>query len=679
MKNQEWGNTIHNGFKQKTAKTLLFFMLSVAVLLLAFVMYWSGTDIEDSNPSNPEEKVIPFREDYIEAVNLLLSHPDSALAIARQTLAKAENDSITEELIPYYNIMGIYYRNQAMYNKSIETFYAYLEYALKYNKQQYIAEAYENIGAVNFLTYRYKDALGMFLKSLDMYLEQGDELKIAWVYNSVGRVYFEIGDIEKARSYYQLANEIFIRKSFHLGISSVSNHMAKYFLQTGETDSALMYIDNAVAHAEATDNNYGLCNIFLEKGNLFLETGDYHEALINFSISDSIANDLKFTPLNIYPKLAVANAYTKLGILDRAAEFLETAKKLVAVHNSDKLLFKLNEGYSQLYEKLGDTPRAFNFYKLANEYKSKMINQSETYQVYNIEIERLSSKTEMQDMEMKKQALLLAQRKNTLVLIVIVSAFVIGLLSLLYYLYLSKIRQEETKKMHRRELKYTNEKNQAVLEAELNERKRLASELHDGVGTQLSLAKLTLTNVLDRPDLAPHKKEHLLKATVISIDDIIKEVRTLSDTMTPHAIGIKGLKEAIKEMVGKFAQIRNYKIKLSIVGLNTDLKPFASHAIYRMVQELVANALKHAGGKEINVQLLQNEDELTIMIEDDGKGFDINHPDQQKRFGLKNARSRVASLNGQFLIDSVAERGTIITITIPLKDLNMKHEHLNKI
>jgi signal transduction histidine kinase len=649
-------------------------MLPLIALLLvtAILMFWFTNSYGNSQSGQAasDEKVIPYRDDYIKAVNLLLSHPDSALAIAREKIKQSETKGISEELIPYYNIMGIYYRNQAMYDKSIETFYAYLEYAMKYNKQQYIAEAYENIGTIHFLTYRYKDALGMLLKSLEIYKDQGDDLKIAWVYNSVGRVYFEIGDVEKARAFYKLADEIFVRENFHLGISSVSNHMAKYFLEINQPDSALICINDAVKNAEVTNNNYGLSNIYLEKGNLFTETGDYEGAIANFLISDSIANELQFTPLNIYPKLALAGAYTKMGKLDKAQSYLESAKQLVNVHNSDKLLYKLNEVYSALYEKLGDNEKAFQYYKLATEDKTRMISQSETFQVYNIEIEQLSSKMEIQDMEMKRQALLLAQRKNTLVLIVVISVFVIGLLSLLYYLYLSRVRQQETAKMHRRELKYTNEKNQAVLEAELNERKRLASELHDGIGTQLSLAKLTLTNVMDRPDLALEKKENLLRATVGSIDDIIREVKALSDTMTPHALGVKGLKEAIKEMVAKFAQIRNYKIKLSIIGMNSDLKPFASHAIYRTVQELMANALKHADGTEINVQLLQNEDDLTIMIEDDGKGFDVENPAILKRFGLKNARSRVESLNGQFLIDSVAGRGTIITITIPLKDLN---------
>ncbi|MCF8365621.1 MAG: tetratricopeptide repeat protein [Bacteroidales bacterium] len=663
----------------KKSRTTFFIILAALILIAIILLFWIR--IFNAPPKSGQtttiENEIPYRNDYIKAVNLLLSHPDSALSIAREKLKQAEKEGISEELIPYYNIMGIYYRNQAMYDKSIETFYAYLEYAMKYNKQQYIAEAYENIGAVNFLTYRYKDALGMFLKSLDIYREVGDELKIAWVYNSVGRVYFEIGDVEKARNYYQQANEIFNRENFHLGISSVSNHMAKYFLEINQPDSALICIDNALNHAEATNNNYGLCNIYLEKGNLFSKRGNFRDAIKNYLISDSIAEDLKFTPLNIYPKLALADAYTKQGKMEQAQTYLESANQLVKVHNSDKLLYKLNEVYSHFYENLGDNTKSFEYYKLATEDKTRMISQSETFQVYNIEIEQLSTRMEQQNMEMKKQALLLAQRKNTLVFIVVISVFLIGLLSLLYYFYLSRLRQQETEKMHRQELKYSNEKNQAVLEAELNERKRLASELHDGIGTQLSLAKLTLTNVMDRPDLALAKKEHLLRVTVVSIDDIIREVKNLSDTMTPHAIGAKGLKEAIKEMVAKFAQIRNYKIKLSIIGLTTELKPFASHAIYRTVQELLANALKHASGSEINIQLLQNEDDLTIMIEDDGKGFDTENPAIQKRFGLKNAKSRVDSLNGQLLIDSVFGRGTIITITIPLKDLNLSLQHTN--
>lgn len=681
MNNHMPEHKLHSWFQLRKPRVGIVLILTVSILFMAFVLFWFiyFSTGQGKNMEPEKEKTIPYRDKYIQAVNLLLSHPDSALVIATEMIEKSDKKSISEAVIPYYNIMGIYYRNQAMYDKSIETFYAYLEYALKYNKQQYIAEAYENIGAVNFSTYRYKDALGMLLKSLVIYKKLGDDLKIAWVYNSVGRVYFEIGDVEKARDYYKLALEIFTRENFHLGISSVNNHMAKYFLETNQPDSALLHISNALEHAKATDNNYGLSNIYLEKGNLYNETGDNTKAIRNYLISDSIANNLKLTPLNIYPKLALAATYIKLGMTEHAGTHLDSAKRLVSMHNSDKLLYKINEVLSAFYEKLGDTSKAYRYYKLANEHKSKMISSSETFQVYNIEIEQLSSKMEMQDMDMKRQALMLAQRKNTLVFIAATSIFVIILLSLLYYFYLSKVRQEETKKRYRQELKHSNEKNQAVVEAELNERKRLASELHDGIGTQLSLAKLTLTNVMDRPDLTTDKKDHLLRATVDSIDDIIREVKSLSNTMTPHALGKKGLKEAIKEMVARFAQIRNYKIKLSIVGLNHELKPFASHAIYRTIQELITNALKHAGGSEINVQLLQDEEDLTMMIEDNGRGFNADHTDHHIRSGLKNIRSRIDGLNGQFLIDSVAGRGTFIAITIPLKDLHHYPEKNNKI
>lgn len=659
-------------------KTRIGIAITFAALVVTGIIAWrllyrhhAANDL-----SKKQENGIPFRNDYIEAVNLLLSNPDSAMAIVQHIIRQSGSDELSDELIPYYNVMGIYYRNQAMYDKSIETFYACLEWAMQNNKQRYIAEAWENIGMVNFLTYRYKDALGMMMKSLDIYHELGDSLKIAWLYNSVGRVWFEIGDMERAGDYYRQAGHIFSRRDFPLGISSVSNHLAKYYLEMNLPDSALIHLNHAISHAMATKNNYGLSNIYLEKGNFYLQTGDHARAIINFAISDSIANNLDFTPLNIYPKLALAGVYTSLGQLEPAHRYLMQAQSLTSLHTSDKLNYKLNEVFSMYYEKSGDSNKAFRYYKMANQYKEQMISRSETFQVYNIEIEQLSGKMEMQDIEMRKQALLLAQRKNTLVLTTVISVFAIVLLSLLYYFYLSRLRQAEKEKMHRRELKYTNEKNRAVLEAEINERKRLASELHDGIGTQLSLAKLTLSNIIERPDLVKDKKERLLKSAVVSINDIIREVKNLSDSMTPQALSEKGLKEAIKEMVAKYAQIRNYKITLSIVGMNSPLKAFANHAIYRTVQEAITNALKHACGSEINIQLLQNEDELTIMIEDNGKGFDAAHPAHQKRFGLKNARSRIESLNGQFMIDSAMGRGATITIAIPLGELILQPETL---
>ena len=149
------------------------------------------------------------------------------------------------------------------------------------------------------------------------------------------------------------------------------------------------------------------------------------------------------------------------------------------------------------------------------------------------------------------------------------------------------------------------------------------------------------------------------------MDDAVKEIRAISHNLMPNALVKSGLVAAVKEFVSKLNNSDKLKINLEITGLQQRLEPTSETILFRVLQELVSNIVKHANANQISIQLLQHENEITLMVEDNGIGFDTSSKDEMNGLGLKNIQSRIAFLNGQFNIDSATGKGTTVVIEIP--------------
>ncbi len=199
-----------------------------------------------------------------------------------------------------------------------------------------------------------------------------------------------------------------------------------------------------------------------------------------------------------------------------------------------------------------------------------------------------------------------------------------------------------------------------------NERQRIAQELHDGSGVALSALKMRLHVLKDA--IADEKKDNI-NGLMKEVDRIYEDIRNISHNLMPKTLSKLGLYPAIEELVGQFRtavpQIRfNYyrKITSNHFGENAKIN------IFRMIQELLTNVVKHADAREVSLQLITHNNALMISVEDDGKGFNLR--ETKNGVGLTSVESRVQMLNGTLSIDTSPENGTFISIFLPLSSLN---------
>ena len=205
----------------------------------------------------------------------------------------------------------------------------------------------------------------------------------------------------------------------------------------------------------------------------------------------------------------------------------------------------------------------------------------------------------------------------------------------------------------------------AAIAAEERERERIGSDLHDGLGSSLSAAKLLLTQ-LNHP-AAPAKTGEVVALIKGLLTDSLQDIRHISQNLHPAVLARFGLAEALHHLGRQSAPALPQGLPVA-VELTAALPYDVELALYRIVQELVANALRHAQASRIMVQLQQQPQGLVLQVTDDGVGFDPARvpPRQPGGLGLKSLAARVSLLDATLHLDSTPGQGTRVRVEVPL-------------
>jgi signal transduction histidine kinase len=233
------------------------------------------------------------------------------------------------------------------------------------------------------------------------------------------------------------------------------------------------------------------------------------------------------------------------------------------------------------------------------------------------------------------------------------------------YRYKRKIAQQEIdldkQKIQQLEKEQQLVATQAVLSGEETERRRLARDLHDGLGGMLSGIKLKLSNMKGNIILDSDTRKNFENA-IESLDASVKEMRRVAHNLMPEVLVKYGLNEAISDFCSSIELGIDKKLDYRFYGEAIRIDRNFEVAMYRICQELINNAIKHAKANQILVQLVQEPYRLSLTVQDNGTGFDESIIDECKSVGLSSIKSRVKSLNGTLDIHSAPGKGTEIEI-----------------
>ncbi len=225
----------------------------------------------------------------------------------------------------------------------------------------------------------------------------------------------------------------------------------------------------------------------------------------------------------------------------------------------------------------------------------------------------------------------------------------------------------------RRELLHETNRRKNLLEelfsAQEKERARIGRELHDQIGQTLTVLQMKLSKLVQTAEETPDELEELKTY----VEDTIEEVRSLSSRVRPPGLDECGLPCAIDNHITEVEQQYDPNVRLEYVGMQheTNLSSTVDIAIYRIVQEALLNAFLHANADQISVILHHEGDEVRVLVEDDGTGFDLDtlrREDEREYLGIQGMQERITQLDGQFLIETEPGHGTQVEAVVPLTD-----------
>ncbi len=204
----------------------------------------------------------------------------------------------------------------------------------------------------------------------------------------------------------------------------------------------------------------------------------------------------------------------------------------------------------------------------------------------------------------------------------------------------------------------------SMLQGQEQERKRLAQEIHDGVGPVLSTIKMSLANIESEFEAADKKLSTQFRKSYQMIDEVASDIRAISHNLLPKVLIDFGLKDALQTICEKVEEAKNLEVDFINSGVSQRLDEATELGLYRVCQELINNTLKYAEANKITIQLIKHQHEVIVMYEDDGKGF---YPDAvSEGIGMMNIHHRVKALAGEVLIDSQPGRGMTATINVSI-------------
>lgn len=208
----------------------------------------------------------------------------------------------------------------------------------------------------------------------------------------------------------------------------------------------------------------------------------------------------------------------------------------------------------------------------------------------------------------------------------------------------------------------------AVLEGQENERRRLAKEIHDGIGPLMSTIKLNIESVKNDIEDASEKTWKKMETMEELVHSVANDIRGISHALMPSALKDFGLIPALENLILKINNSEKICIQLFHNGLNQRLDELVELGLYRITQELINNTLKYANAKTMTIQLVKHPKDLTLTVEDDGVGFDKEKINQliASGIGLRNMKTRAESMQGTFMLDSSPGNGVMATVEVPL-------------
>lgn len=507
----------------------------------------------------------------------------------------------------------------------------------------------------------YDSALTKYLESISLFTQVKEENKIFFSFYNISGIYNLMEDTAKAMFYAKETERMAKTSTDSNYLMRSLIAMAEAYAGKKEYDSVFVYSQRGIALSTSMNNVFGVGKFYTLLGTYYVQkTQQYDTAISCFKEALRLYNSINIWYDIALVKQLLGNVYLKKGDYNNAVLYLKEADEIAMQMKLDQVrLLTLND-LVIAEEKKGNISASYSYLK-------QYIIVKDSVQARNNRklVNELETKYQTQKKELMLSALEKDVRQKRLWIYVFagtaISLLVISLLSYRTYQQKQKIQQQQIAELEKEKQLLAAE---AVLKGQEEERTRLAKDLHDGLGGMLSSIKHSFNSMKGNLILTPENAQ-AFERSMNMLDSSIKELRMVAHNLMPESLLKFGLYTALKDFCESITAGGALKIAyhgFGVEGLRLDSN--TEITLYRVVQELINNSIKHAEATEAIVQLERQGNLLIITAEDNGNGFDVSILETAKGMGWANIKNRVEYLKGKLNILSEPGRGTGVTIEL---------------
>lgn len=565
----------------------------------------------------------------LQKINNKINHNDFSNVEAE--LKKIKNTRLSKFDKPLYNLLLA--KNYDSQNKNDLAFHYFHQAKEDYLKINNLDSSMEVNLKLSYLVDSQKNNPNEAEKYINEYVnyakKNNNERNLVKAYSQIASMNIDSIHYTKSLNYFRSALQLNKKVKDEKVQSSLNNNIAVLFSEIlDKPDSSLYYLKKDLEYLKKKKMNLEICFNYMNQASAYSHSGNKKEAIKYWLLADGITLD-KFknsTKCNIYSFL------------------------------------------SNDYQAIKDYEKAFYYLNLSNKY-----SDSNTIEKQNIAINEIQTKYDIQKKELENLNLKTKNKEKMLWIYTCISLIIVGFI--IASLKVKNLRKKEQIAIQDKELQNQRYENslkeheidsiESMIKGQEQERIKLANDLHDNLGSMLVTLKHNFHNLKERRDIIKIEEDKLFEKTDALIEEAYQKVRTIAHTKNAGVIANEGLVIAVKNIAKKISVPGALQIEVVAFGMEERLENTLEVTIFRMVQEIVTNIVKHSEANHATINLTQHDDSINILIEDNGKGFDYDSSNKNG-MGLTNIQKKIEHINGTFTIDSYKNKGTTIIIDIPL-------------
>ena len=570
---------------------------------------------------------------------------DSSLYFAKSIINECLNIDVPARHAFAINWIGICYMKKGMADSAENYYRQAIEYGLNKSVLPIVQKARLNRSINFFQQGQYEKAAKFANEALVSFEKTGDSLGMAHAYYNLANCLFRLDRFEEALTFYNAAEPIYKTSSNPWPLANLYNGTGAAQAALLNNDSALFYYKNALDIKMKTGGEYYCAAEYMNIANLYTEMRQADSAFYYSHKANYIAAELGDIPKYCGSLLNISRLHYHFGSADSSLYYIRLALPVLSDVDDGYLKYESYMRLAKAYEVIGQFDSAYYYINAHIDLRDSIKNEETSRQISELEKQyRLTEK----DRQILEQDLAITQKTQTnQLLIAALFVFLLILIFIIRWYNLKKRKQAADSKL-----------------AMMEERTRIAMDLHDHVGAELTVMSSTLDT-------------HLFKKTGNSnsseLQELSEQIRGVNSTLRETVWSIRNESITVDELLQRADKFAKRLLTGTSISFKSNCDASSQHlssqqalTLYRICQEGITNAFKYAEAQKIELLITMDKDNLQLQLSDDGKGFNPNQT--EKGYGLKNMEKRAEQINGTFKVESTS-KGTILNVTISVQTI----------